>query len=186
MKVKIKKLNNLAKTPTKVHDEDFCYDVYATSCEEVEPGIWKYGIGLAFEITRESMVLGEWKTYGCFVVDKVNDDLTVSGHEAITMNHFAICNNYYSNVKLSIDFRPRSSIWKTGLILSNCEGTIDELYRGEVLAYFYEVIPNKEKYKVGDRIGQIKLGFTLPIEFEEVDELSETTRGTGGFGSTGK
>lgn len=162
MIVKIKKLNDLAKTPTKVHDEDFCYDVYATSCEEVEPGIWKYGIGLSFEIVRSYSIL--LSPFGPRLEDLVS----------------------LSPVKLSIDFRPRSSIWKTGLILSNCEGTIDELYRGEVLAYFYEVIPGKEKYKVGDRIGQIKLGFTLPIEFEEVDELSETERGIGGFGSTGK
>ena len=187
MKVKIKKINDLAKIPTKVHEQDFCYDVYATSCEEVEPGIWKYGIGLAFEIVRESIVLGSWRESTGFIVDKFNDDnLTCSGHEAFIENTFAIASKYYSNVKLSIDFRPRSSIWKTGLILSNCEGTIDELYRGEVLAYFYEVVPGKEKYKVGDRIGQIKLGFTLPIEFEEVDELSETERGENGFGSTGK
>ena len=71
-------------------------------------------------------------------------------------------------------------------MLSNCAGTIDEDYRGEVCAYFYEVIKGKEKYKVGDRIGQIKIGFTLPMEFEESDELSETQRGEGGFGSTGK
>jgi len=165
MIVKIKKLNDLAKTPTKVHDEDFCYDVYATSCEEVEPGIWKYGIGLAFEVVRKpSLIFGMFVQWGLNLEELVSD----------------------SKVKLSLDFRPRSSIWKTGLILSNCEGTIDELYRGEVLAYFYEVIPGKEKYKVGDRIGQIKLGFTLPIEFEEVDELNETERGIGGFGSTGK
>lgn len=161
MKVKIKRLSPLAKTPTKAHDEDFCYDVYATSCEEVEPGIWKYGIGLAFEIERDY------------------EPIKLPIHH---LNEFPFID---SPIKLSIDFRPRSSIWKTGLILSNCEGTIDELYRGEVLAYFYEAIPNKEKYKVGDRIGQIKLGFTLPMEFEEVDELSETARGEGGFGSTG-
>ena len=91
-----------------------------------------------------------------------------------------------SPVKLSLDFRPRSSIYKTGLILSNCEGTIDELYRGEVAAYFYEVVPNKPKYSIGDRIGQIKLGFTLPISFEEGDIDENTERGSNGFGSTGK
>lgn len=42
------------------------------------------------------------------------------------------------------------------------------------------------RYKVGDRIGQIKLGFTLPMEFEVVDELSDTERGDGGYGSTGR
>lgn len=187
MKVKIKKINDLAKIPTKVHDQDFCYDVYATSCEEVEPGIWKYGIGLAFEIVRDSIILGKRTEYFGYVIDSANDDgLTAKGHPNSIGNSLMIDSKHYSNVKLSIDFRPRSSIWKTGLILSNCEGTIDELYRGEVLAYFYEVIPGKEKYKVGDRIGQIKLGFTLPIEFEEVDELSETERGENGFGSTGK
>ena len=60
------------------------------------------------------------------------------------------------------------------------------IYRGEIMAYFYEVIPGKEKYKVGDRIGQIKLGFTLPIEFEESEIDTNTERGTAGFGSTGK
>ena len=73
------------------------------------------------------------------------------------------------------------------MILSNCEGTLDELYRGEVKAYFYEVVPGKEKYKVGDRIGQVKLGFTLPIEWEVVEDIdTNTERGIGGFGSTGK
>ena len=72
------------------------------------------------------------------------------------------------------------------MILSNCEGTLDELYRGEIKAVFYHVNPFKKKYKVGDRIGQIKLGFTLPIEFKEVKDLdTDTERGTRGFGSTG-
>lgn len=71
------------------------------------------------------------------------------------------------------------------MVLSNCEGTIDELYRGEVCAVFYHVIPDMPRYKSGDRIGQIKLGITLPIKFEEVEELDDTERGNRGFGSTG-
>ena len=163
MKVKVQKLNKDAKIPTQAHDKDFCYDVYATSCEEIEPGIWKYGIGLAFEIVRP-VFTGENH---------------LSSLEMLLRLHNPA-------VKLDIDFRPRSSVWKTGLSLCNCEGTIDELYRGEVIAYFYEVIPNKEKYKVGDRIGQIKLGLTLPLEFIESEVNTNTERGTGGFGSTGK
>ena len=162
MKVKIKKLTNNAKIPTKAHKSDFCYDVYATSCEEIEPGIWRYGIGLAFEIVRSSSIL--LSPFGPTLEDLISSPL----------------------VELSLDFRPRSSIYKTGLILSNCEGTLDELYRGEVKAYFYEVISGKEKYKVGDRIGQIKLGFTLPLEFEEDEIDTNTERGTNGFGSSGK
>lgn len=86
---------------------------------------------------------------------------------------------------LSIDLRPRSSVWRTGLVLSNCTGTIDIGYTGEISAVFYHVIPELPEYNVGDRIGQIKLGFTLPMEFIEVDELEDTTRGDGGYGSTG-
>ena len=87
---------------------------------------------------------------------------------------------------MSIDARPRSSVWKTGMILSNCEGTVDENYRGEVSAVFYHLMPNMPRYKVGDRVCQIKIGLALPMEFVEVEELSNTDRGTKGYGSTGK
>lgn len=149
MKVKVKKLNENAVIPFKTYEKDFCYDVVAVSEEEVAPNVWKYGIGLAFQIDRESLF----------------------GHR-------------YLN--LSIDLRPRSSVWKTGMVFSNCEGTIDELYTGEVSAVFYHVFPNMERYHVGDRIGQIKIGVTLPIEFEVVEELDDTERGVGSYGSTGK
>ena len=90
------------------------------------------------------------------------------------------------NINLSIDLRPRSSVWKTGMVLSNCEGTLDEFYRGEAMAVFYHIMPDMPRYKVGERIGQIKLGLTIPMEFEFVDEINENTdRGDGGFGSTG-
>lgn len=86
----------------------------------------------------------------------------------------------------SIDLRPRSSVWKTGMVLSNCEGTIDETYTGEISAVFYHVHPLMPRYRVGDRIGQIKLGITQPLEFVQVDELGITERGANGYGSTGK
>ena len=50
---------------------------------------------------------------------------------------------------------------------------------------FYHVMPNMPKYKPGERVAQMKIGLTIPIGFEEVDELNETDRGDGGFGSTG-
>lgn len=95
---------------------------------------------------------------------------------------------------------PRSSIRKTGLQLSNSVGVIDSGYRGEIQATFnkifgserfYDEIKNTEHtsnefYKVGDRIAQIIILPYPPIQFEEVDELSNTERGEGGFGSTGK
>lgn len=85
-----------------------------------------------------------------------------------------------------IDFRPRSSIKDTGLILSNCEGTIDELFCGGVKAVFYHVVKDLPPYEIGDRIGQIKIGMTIPAEFVIVDELNKTERGANGYGSTGQ
>ena len=92
---------------------------------------------------------------------------------------------------------PRSSNAKKDLILSNSVGVIDSGYRGEIslkfkpssviekpdLAYIPESIA---KYEIGDRIGQIIIMPYPEIEFVEVDELGESERGTGGYGSTGK
>ena len=72
------------------------------------------------------------------------------------------------------------------MVLANSQGTIDEGYTNEISAVFYHIMPNMPKYEVGDKIGQIKIGATFPIEFIEVDSLDSTERGDGGFGSTGK
>lgn len=152
MKVKVKMLNDNAVLPAKTYHKDFCYDVVATSCEEIAPNVYKYGTGLSFEIVRSRE----------FLLDEG------------------------AREQLSIDFRPRSSVWKTGMVLSNCVGTIDEGYRGEMCAVFYHVMTNMPKYEVGDRIGQIKLGVTEFIQFIVVDELDASERGANGYGSTGK
>ena len=95
---------------------------------------------------------------------------------------------------------PRSSVRKTGLQLSNSVGVCDSGYRGELQATFNkifggermydemkvkEIQPN-DFYKVGDRIAQIMIIPYPKIIFREVEELSNTERGDGGFGSTGK
>ena len=82
---------------------------------------------------------------------------------------------------------PRSSIRKTDLSLTNCVGVIDSGYRGELQATFrkHKGVASKT-YEVGDRIAQIMIIPHPEIEFEEADELSDTERGDGGFGSTGK
>lgn len=170
MKVNYKKIHPRAKAPYKTHKEDFCYDCVAISEEEIAPNVWKYGLGLAFQIERD--------------LEPIVTSPTLHGGVKRDFNLQMDFNR--SPIILSIDARPRSSIWKTGMILSNCEGTIDELYTGEVSAVFYHVMPNMPRYKVGDRVCQIKLGLTLPMEFEEVKELNETTRGDGGYGSTGR
>jgi len=84
---------------------------------------------------------------------------------------------------------PRSSVRKTRLMLSNCVGVVDSGYRGELQATFNKInndSVSESDYKVGDRIAQIMIIPYPPIEFDEVAELSDTERGEGGFGSTGK
>ena len=91
---------------------------------------------------------------------------------------------------------PRSSISKTDLSLSNAVGVIDSDYRGEVQARFYskhysgvynDMIPrNTHKYIKGDRVCQLIIMPLPRIKPQWVDELSDSERGDGGHGSTGK
>jgi dUTP pyrophosphatase len=81
---------------------------------------------------------------------------------------------------------PRSSIKNQNLVLSNSVGILDAGYRGEIKLTFLvtdQYLPNR--YSVGDRIGQLIIMPYPQIEFLEVDELSDSERGTGGFGSSG-
>lgn len=87
--------------------------------------------------------------------------------------------------KTQLDLRARSSIHKYGLILTNSVGTGDFSYRGEYQAVFYKIIPTLPDYEVGDRILQIQIPGHFDLEFEEVDELTPTERGSGAYGSTG-
>ena len=87
---------------------------------------------------------------------------------------------------ISIDFRPRSSIHKTGLILTNSVGTGDLNYTGEYKSIFYIIDDKLPRYQIGDRIVQLKIGLTPKVNFTEVSFLNETDRGNGGFGSTNK
>lgn len=83
---------------------------------------------------------------------------------------------------------PRSSISKYELELTNSVGVIDSGYRGEITFKFRKTgtgITNNI-YKVGDRIGQLIIMPYPKIETVESSDLSETERGTGGYGSTGK
>lgn len=84
---------------------------------------------------------------------------------------------------------PRSSISKKDLLLANSVGVIDSGYRGEIKCRFkitgeYEV--EESFYKPGDKIAQLLILPYPTIELVEEDELSDSERGEGGFGHTGK
>jgi dUTP pyrophosphatase len=143
MKVRIKKLNEIAVIPSYAKDGDAGMDLVATSIISSTSTQITYGIGLALEIPKGFVGL----------------------------------------------IFPRSSVRKTRLMLSNCVGVVDSGYRGELQATFNKInndSVSENDYKVGDRIAQIMIIPHPPIEFEEVNELSDTERGDGGFGSTGK
>ena len=166
MKVKIKRLHKNAVIPKYANVGDAGMDLTAVSVWGDEYGNVCYGTGLAFEIPE--------------------------GYVGLV---FA-----------------RSSNCKTNLDLSNAVGVIDSGYRGEVtlkfrithnvssyIQFLWQRYITKRnplnvrintlgfnRYEVGDRVGQIIILPYPSIEFEEVEELSKTERGKGGYGSTGK
>ena len=81
---------------------------------------------------------------------------------------------------------PRSSISKTPLRMSNSIGLIDGGYRGEIMASCDNIKDFDFTIKEGQRLFQLVAIDSSPISYKVVKELSDTTRGTGGFGSTGK
>lgn len=81
---------------------------------------------------------------------------------------------------------PRSSICKKDLEMTNSVGVIDSNYRGPIKSVFNPTCEDPEIYELGERFAQLIIIPYPKIEFEEVEELSETDRGSGGYGSTGK
>lgn len=167
MNIKFKKYHENAQLPWKAYDGDFCYDLVAVSEDEVAPDVWRYGFGFGVQIERG---------YETFYKESA-DDYSENAYK-FNLNE--------SPINLSIDIRPRSSIWKTGMVLSNSTGTVDEGYTNEISAVFYHINKSLPRYKVGDRVAQMKIGFTMPCEFTEVTEFNETERGMNGYGSTNK
>ena len=83
--------------------------------------------------------------------------------------------------------RPRSGLSiKHGISLINCVGTVDEDYRGEVCVPIVNVSNEAYTIQPDERIAQMVIARVEQAKIEVVTELSETERGTGGFGSTGK
>ena len=81
---------------------------------------------------------------------------------------------------------PRSSISKTPLRMTNSIGIIDKGYRGNIMAKVDNIKSEEFMIKKGTRLFQIVSPTMLPINISIVDKLSETSRGEGGFGSTGE
>ena len=85
-----------------------------------------------------------------------------------------------------IQVRPRSGLAaKLGVTVLNAPGTIDSDYRGEIKVILINHGPSEFVVSKGDRIAQLVVSRVPSVTIEDVDQLSETARGTGGLGSTG-
>ncbi len=124
----------------------------------------------------------------------------------VTFQEFDEYIEYYTGVYVEIPsgfvgkIFPRSSVSKKDLMLANCVGVIDSGYRGELKCRF-NLLPTKRKtgfmsalgekiepkiYKKGDKIAQLIIEQIPEVNIVQVEELSPSLRGTGGFGSTDK
>ena len=89
--------------------------------------------------------------------------------------------------EFEIQIRPRSGLAaKQSIGVLNTPGTIDSDYRGELKVIIFNHGENEFIVNCNDRVAQMVLTPVLKVEFKEVNELPETVRGSGGFGSTGK
>jgi dUTP pyrophosphatase len=109
---------------------------------------------------------------------------------AISVEHNAELNSWTYDTGIALEIptgyegqlRARSSISRRGAYMAMGVGTIDSDYRGPIRAVF---ISKLQPYAVGERIAQLVVARVEACTFESVDQLSETDRGLGGFGSTG-
>ena len=112
------------------------------------------------------------------------DDGRVIYHTGL---HFALPEDY------EMEIRPRSSNTKTTAVMQNAPGTLDEGYRGELMIVHRDMVNptynSHSYYGIGERCAQILIRRRERIIWDEVntqEELGDTERGEGGFGSTGK
>lgn len=154
----------------------------------------RFNSGMNIKIKRlnENATIPQYAKEGDAGIDLVATDMTIN--ESIARTTVV----YGTGLAIEIPMGyvgllfPRSSVYKTSLRLSNSVGVIDSGYRGEIMLNF-TVIHNplqpgtwkQSIYEVGDRVGQLMILPYPSINFVEVDELSDSIRGEGGFGSTG-
>ena len=182
MKIKIKKLNDKAVIPTYAHATDAGLDLTATSIKhDFGKDVFIYGTGLAVEIPEG---------YVGLIFPRSSNRNT----EAYMTNHVGVIDSGYRG-EVMVCYKNRTTtniadeisdiaIDLYDLIdkndkFNNCDGlaeNISEINRNAV----------KQPYDVGDRIAQLIIIPYPHIEFEEVDELSDTDRGANGHGSTGR
>jgi len=172
MKVKIKKTHKDAIIPKYAKPGDAGMDLTAVSKIYDKYGNVSYGTGLAFEIPKGYVGLLFPRSSNC------KKDLLLS-------NSVGILDSGYRG-EVFVKYRPSAMFFEDAYAPENDIGTNEDFFDTIVLPRIDEGNhQGYEEYDVGDRICQLIIMPYPQIEFEEVDELSDTERSTGGFGSTG-
>ena len=135
----------------------------------------------------KAVKLPEYKSDGASGIDLmafVKDSIKVKPQTSTlipTGISLAFSNNY------EIQIRPRSGLaLRNNISVLNTPGTVDSDYRGEIKVIIYNHGNEDFIINNGDRIAQMVLSPVIKINFEETNNLPDTVRGQGGFGSTGK
>lgn len=145
--------------PTKAHDTDAGFDLYAY-CPDATFYSWESGCQLNVKGV------------------KVRPNETYKFHTGIKM---AIPDGYWGGI-----YARSGLATKCGLRPANCVGVIDSSYRGEIIVAIHNDSNETQLVHNGDRIAQLVIQKVEPTIFEEVSELDETSRGESGFGGSGK
>lgn len=174
MKVNIKKLDENAVIPTYAKSGDAGMDLVATSKEYDNDGNIVYGIGLAFEIPKGFVGLLFPRS------SNAKKDLLLSNSVGV------LDSGYRGEVmfKFKKQINNERSVLNTIIAVQSMAEIKDDFNQLGLLNG--DDIENFTEYQLGDRIGQIIILPYPQIEFEEVEELSDSERGKGGYGSTGK
>jgi dUTP pyrophosphatase len=133
--------------------------------------------------TKDSSLLPSYKTAGAAGMDVMaasDGELAPGARALVPTGLFMEIPEGYEG-----QMRPRSGLaLKHGITMLNSPGTIDSDYRGEVGLILYNASDELFRYKKGDRLGQIVFAKVEQAEVVQVESLSDTERGSGGFGST--
>lgn len=174
MEIRFKKLVPEAKTPFKAIDIDAGFDLYATSIEETKDFI-VYHTGIAVEIPEG-------------YVGMVFPRSSVTKYDLMLKNSVGIIDASYRGEIMCRFTKVINDVYHDATILerpSGFWGFLKKLQKCDYIDLLY--LPRKIKtYEVGDRVAQIVFMELPKITLIESDGLSDTERGTGGFGSTGK
>lgn len=159
MEIKIKRLTPTAQIPKKNFTSDAAFDLYLDAPDAIYHE-WNGGV----EVKAARGI-------------KIRPNETVMLHTGIAME---IPIGYYAAI-----YARSGLACKQGLRPANCVGIIDAAYRGELIVALHNDSNDTRIVCHGDRIAQMAILPVLDVKLVEADNLSETERGSGGFGSSG-